>query len=203
MWHLTTHIPDDCIVAISGGADSVAILHFISRSRKKVSAAIFDHGTGLHSTTFPMVKELCDKLGIELFVGTISDIDHGKKSPEEHWRDERYKWLESFNKPIITGHNLDDNIETYLWSFANGNAKFIPNIRNDIVYRPFLAVSHQEMVDYCVKNNLQYHDDPSNKDEKYTRSKVRYGLKPEIEKINPGFRNMIKRKILSGKDNIS
>ena len=203
MWRLTTTIPNECVVAISGGADSVAILHFIKRSHRKVSAAIFDHGTGLHDITYPIVKKMCDEMGVELFVGKISDTDNGKKSPEEHWRDERYRWLESLGKPVITGHNLDDNIETYLWSFANGNAKFIPSVRNQIVLRPFLAVSHEEMVEYCVKNNLQYHDDPSNKDFKYTRSKVRYGLKPEIEKINPGFRNMIKRKILNGENNIS
>lgn len=196
MWRLLSKLPQECIVAVSGGADSIAVLHFLAKDNKrKIKAAMYDHNTGMHSQTLPIVKKLCDELNVELVQGFLIDEKPKQKSPEEFWRDKRYEWLESFDVPVITGHNLDDTIETYLWSCCNGNPRLIPATRNNII-RPFLAVSHQEMVEYCNKNNLKYFDDPANKNKKYARARVRYGLKQEAEKVNSGFRNMIKRMII-------
>ncbi len=196
MWRLIGKLPRKATVAISGGADSVAILHFLAKDGKRdIEAAMFDHGTGMQEKTASIVKELCDSLNVPLHIGVIEQEKPTRKSQEEFWRDARYEWLEKFDT-VVTGHNLDDVMETYLMGCCHGVPKIIPYRRNNVV-RPFMAVSHEEFVSYCEKNNLRYYDDPSNKDERFDRTKVRYGLKKEVENINQGFRSMMKRKVLS------
>lgn len=197
MWHLTTELPNKCIVAVSGGADSMAALHFITRNRKrKVGAAIFDHNTGFHKESYPLVKDYCCKNNIELTEGSIKNEKPPHKSWEEYWRDERYSFLFSLFSNIITGHNLDDVVETYLWSTLNGNPKIIP-CRRQCLLRPFLAVKHDDMVEYCKKNKVPFINDKSNKDPKYKRTRLRYEMKPLGLSIQPGLYSCVKRLVLN------
>ncbi len=196
MWRLTTKIPNELVVALSGGPDSMALLHFVSQSRKrKVTAAVFDHDTGMFEKAMPVIEELCKNLEVPIVTGKIQSEKPKGKSPEEHWRDERYAWLDSLDMPILTGHNLDDVVETYLWSALNGFAKLIPTTRNNVL-RPLLAVTKMELLFYCDKHKIKFVEDPSNDDRKYTRSKVRNDLLPVALQVNPGLYNMIKRRLL-------
>lgn len=196
MWRLTSDIPHHVGVAVSGGPDSMALLHFVSQIRKRrVEAMMFNHGTAMHERALPVVQELCNKFGVQLHVSEPASAVPKLVSPEAYWRDCRYAWLDAFNIPILTGHNLDDVIETWLFSSVNGTAKLIPNRRNNIL-RPLLAVSKQEILSYCASKEVQYVLDPANYDDRYRRTIVRHEMIPIALKVNPGLYSTFKKAIL-------
>jgi tRNA(Ile)-lysidine synthase TilS/MesJ len=78
---------------------------------------------------------------------------------EEHWRDERYKFFRSFDEPVITGHNLDDVIEWFLFSSLHGQGKVIP-YRNKNVFRPFISTSKRKLEDWCERKGSSFMVDP-------------------------------------------
>lgn len=155
---------------------------------------MFDHGTDMHELALPVVEQLCKDLGIELKVGSIGDDRPSGKSPEEHWRDQRYAWLHEFSSEVATGHNLDDVAETYLWGAVNFYPRLIPFRRNNVI-RPLLAVRKAELEEYCQKHGLNYVKDPSNSDPRYTRARTREALLPAAEHVNPGFVNGLRRRV--------
>jgi tRNA(Ile)-lysidine synthase len=124
----------------------------------------------------------------------IGNMDRGSKSTEEHWRDERIMFLEGLEGAIITGHNLDDVVEWYLFSTLHGQSKLIPYQRNNII-RPFLSTSKKELESWCDRHGVPYMNDPSNKDEKYMRSIIRHKILPEALRVNPGLATVIKKKV--------
>lgn len=196
MWHLTTKIPDTVSVAVSGGADSMALLHFVCQApRRSVTALMFDHGTGAHDQAKPIVGALCERLNVPLIEGCIQTVRAPGQSPEEHWRDERYAWLHAQPGIILTGHNLDDVCETWLWGAVNGQTKLMPQTRGN-VWRPLLAVEKAELEAYCEKHGIPVWQDPSNGDTRYARVRTRQTLLPAAVHVNPGFKNMLRRRLL-------
>jgi tRNA(Ile)-lysidine synthase len=172
----------------------MAILSFLSARRKRnVSVAYFNHGTAFGMNAEVFIRDYCAKHELPLVVGLIDTMDRGTKSTEEHWRDERLAFLESLSGPVITGHNLDDAIEWYLFSTLHGQSKLIPRQRNNIM-RPFLTTSKKVLEDWCERHNVPYLEDPGNKDEKYMRSIIRHKILPEALRINPGLAKVVKKK---------
>ena len=144
-WTLTTQIPNNCVVAVSGGADSMALLHFVAQERRRsVTAAVYDHGTGAHTAAFPLVEQLCDRLKINVVTAQLSEDRARGQSKEDHWRQQRYQWLRSLGVPVLTAHNLDDVAETWLWSSLHGQPTLMP-AENQGVLRPLLAVSYTHL----------------------------------------------------------
>jgi len=197
-WTLTTQIPNNCVVAVSGGADSMALLHFVAQERRRsVTAAVYDHGTGAHDHAFPLVEQLCDRLGINVVTAQLAAERSRGQSREDHWRQQRYSWLRSLGVPVLTAHNLDDVAETWLWSSLHGQPTLMP-AENQGVLRPLLAVRHSELAKYCEQHAIEYWCDPANKDhESFARPRVRYVLKPAAEYVHPGFFTVIRRKLLT------
>jgi tRNA(Ile)-lysidine synthetase-like protein len=197
-WTLTTQIPNNCVVAVSGGADSMALLHFVAQERRRsVTAAVYDHGTGAHTSAFPLVEQLCDRLGINVVTAQLSEDRARGQSREDHWRQQRYSWLRSLGVPVLTAHNLDDVAETWLWSSLHGQPTLMP-AENQGVLRPLLAVRHAELAKYCEAHAIEYWLDPANTDhEQFARPRVRYVLKPAAEYVHPGFFTVIRRKLLT------
>ena len=117
-----------------------------------------------------------------------------KLSREEFWRNERYNFLSSLYKlgPVITGHHLDDCVETYLHSAITGTPKVIPSTRNNVV-RPFLTTRKSEFVEWCNRKNIAWCQDLSNDDTSYTRNYIRKELMPHALKVNPGLHTMVKK----------
>lgn len=197
-WTLTTQIPNNCVVAVSGGADSLALLHFVAQERRRsVTAAVYDHGTGSHDHAFPLVEQLCDRLKINVVTAQLSEDRARGQSREDHWRQQRYSWLRSLGVPVLTAHNLDDVAETWLWSALHGQPTLMP-AENQGVLRPLLAVRHSELAKYCEQHDIQYWLDPANTDhESFARPRVRYVLKPAAEYVHPGFFTVLRRKLLT------
>lgn len=182
-------------VACSGGVDSMVLVDFLMKFPKNhFKLLYFNHGTEHGNEAESFLQSFSKKHGIGLEVGNISQKMPEKISPEEFWRNERYSFLEKFDLPIATAHNLGDCAETWLFSSIRGLPKIIPYKRNQI-FRPFLMVSKTEIINWANKWNVKYIQDPSNSDTKYSRNLIRHDLMPIVLKINPGIENMLRRKV--------
>jgi tRNA(Ile)-lysidine synthase len=195
MINILGNIPHKITVACSGGPDSMAILSFLSlHGKRDVSVAYFNHGTGFGEASEVFIRGYCSEHDLPLTVGRIGTMDRGDKSTEEHWRDERAAFLEGIEGSVVTGHNLDDVMEWYLFSTLHGQSKLIPYQRNNII-RPFLTTSKKVLESWCSRRSVPYIVDPGNKDEKYMRSIIRHKILPEALRVNPGLEKVLRKKI--------
>ena len=200
MIKLLTPVPKNIYVACSGGVDSMAALDFLRR-KHSVTAAYFNHYTehGMHAKHW--LHKYCEKHDIG-FVSAEVKIPKGKRqSWEEYWRIQRYAFFDSLPFPVVTAHHLDDAVETWVWSSMHGQPK-LPEIRRGNTLRPFLATSKLELMDWCIRKNVPWYDDPSNLDTKYMRNYIRHTAMPVVEHINPGIQKTIKKKLISIADSV-
>lgn len=196
MLKLLFSLPNQLIVALSGGVDSVAVTDFLSR-KHNVACAFFHHDTENSERAFEFVSNFCSERQLPLFVGVISKYRSKEHSMEEHWRNERYRFLESLNSTVVTAHNLDDCVETYLYGSLHGQPKVIPHVRNNIV-RPFLTTPKREFVSWCERKSIAWCEDTSNQDTKYMRNYIRHEVMPRALVVNPGLSTVV-RKIVENK----
>jgi len=186
------------ILACSGGVDSMAVLDFYRRGGKKFTIAYFDHNTGNREGALSVIFEYAIKHNLLVEIGKISSEKPADLSPEEHWRNERYAWLKSFNLPIVTCHHVNDQIENWIFSCLHGNPKLIKsyiNIGCD-VFRPFLCNSKQQLIDWCTNHQVKWFEDISNRDTKYPRNRIRQNIIPEVLQINKGIMKVIRKKTI-------
>ena len=194
MLKLLFPLPKNIVVALSGGVDSVAITDFLSQ-KHNVTCAFFHHGTENSERALEFVAHFCTERNLPLMIGMIKNKKPKKLSMEEHWRNERYEFLDSIGDTlglIVTGHNLDDCVETYVWSSLHGQPKVIP-IKRHTVVRPFLTTPKSEFVNWCERKSINWCHDNSNDDTKYMRNYVRTQLMPHALHVNPGLRTVVKK----------
>jgi len=184
------------LLACSGGVDSMAIADFYKRGNKKFSVAYFHHGTSQADQMFDFVKSWAKNNSVPFVSGSITRNRNSSESPEEFWRNERYSWLTSFNLPVITCHHLDDVVETWIFSCLHGNPKVISTI-NNLVYRPFLLNTKNDLKNWCENHNVSWLEDRSNLDTKFPRNRIRHNIIKEALAVNPGLYKVMKKKILS------
>ncbi len=199
------------LVAISGGADSVALLHFACALAKKkqfkVCACHINHN--LRTTAKRdenLVINLCKELNVPLLVKKVAVKTLAKKeklSLEHAARKLRYKALEEaakeFNcKVIAFAHHADDNIETFFLNILRGTQLKglggIPAARpfGELkIIRPFLCLNKAELLEYCKYHNLPFENDETNFDDIYTRNFIRLKLLPMLEEKQPQIRKHI------------
>ncbi|MEX0870066.1 MAG: tRNA lysidine(34) synthetase TilS [Candidatus Spechtbacterales bacterium] len=200
MIRLLGKIPGEVHVAVSGGPDSMAAVDFLKR-KHDVTVMHFHHGSEFGERAFKFVSEYCRDENLTLVTEKISRTKESKESPEEYWRNERYKWFNSFNFPIVTAHNLDDVVEWYIFSALHGNARLVP-YKNDNVIRPFLITPKSEFISWVERNNVPYMNDPANEDRKYSRSIVRHDIMPHALKVNPGLYKVVKKMVMEENESI-
>ena len=194
------NLPEKVYVACSGGPDSMAILDFLIRGKRDVTVAHFNHDTPFGRFAENFVKSYCNKNNIDLVLGRIQKEKPAKESWEEYWRNERYKFFESLDGPVITAHHLDDVVEWWTFTSFHGNPRLIP-YKRDKPIRPFLLTSKEEIWNWVDRKNVPYVTDPSNFDEKYMRSLIRKNIVPEALKVNPGLRKVMKKKVMKDYEN--
>lgn len=201
---------DNVIIGISGGSDSVALLHFFVSKKQQLDiniyAAHINHMLRGDESIRDMqfVKSYCEKLGVELFL-LETDVKQLAKDQkigiEECGRNVRYNYFEQLaktldNSKIVTAHNMDDNLETTLLNIIRGTTLNglcgIKPVRENII-RPFLNTKKSEIIDYCKQNTLDFVDDSSNKSDEYTRNKIRNRVVPLINEIAPNYLNSFER----------
>lgn len=189
-------IPMEIAIAVSGGADSMACLDFLRRTRDVV-VLHYNHGTKYAPIAEQCVKEYCAKHDLNLVIGRCEEEMPKGVSAEAWWRDRRYEFFnEATSRKIVMAHHLDDVVENWVFTSMNGNPSMIPRVRGNYL-RPFLCTRKQDFVDWCERFSVPVVEDPSNSDTKYRRNYIRHELMPHILQINPGIHKTIKKKIMN------
>lgn len=197
---------DRILVALSGGADSTALLSVLcslkQKLRTEVSALHMNHNLrgeeSIRDEEF--CRDLCKKLGVKLTV-VSEDVSRFCKenslSTEEGARILRYRALEG--EPcdkIATAHTLNDSFETCLFNLARGTAlKGLTGIscKRGKIVRPFIEVTRAEIEEYLSQINQNYVTDSTNLTNDYKRNFIRHEIVPKMLTVNPkaleNFRN--------------
>ena len=186
------------IVALSGGADSVALLRILHTLGYDCEAAHCNfHLRGAESDRDEMfVRELCKTMRIPLHTIDFAteQYDSEKKiSIEMAARELRYQWFaEIKEKPkanvIAVAHHQDDSVETVLLNLIRGtgiNGLLGIRPKNGDIVRPLLCISRKEITDYLQNAGQEYMTDSTNLQDEYTRNKIRLNLLPLMQEINP------------------
>jgi len=181
------------IIALSGGADSVCLTHFLWKKKKyKIILAHFNHHVRNESYEDEnLAKNLAQKLSLPIEIG---HWEKPKKS-EAAARKARYTFLRKIQQKndaqaICLGHHQDDQVETILFNFLRGTGvnglSGMPFFENEL-FRPFLKITKKEILNYCQENKLDFCTDQTNFDTTYARNKLRLEILPELKKINPNL----------------
>lgn len=188
--------PGDCVVcAVSGGADSVALLFGLYLLREKLGfsleAAHFNHHLrGEESDADEaFVRELCCRYQIPLHLGG-EQVQPGSKGLEAAARDARYRFLRGLPGKIATAHTADDNAETLLMHLLRGTGlKGLGAIApvNGPVIRPMLDITRQEVESFLAEYSLPHREDSSNHTDDFLRNRIRREIMPLFRRENPSF----------------
>lgn len=188
-------------IGLSGGADSVCLAHILSQNKEKLGLKTIK-GIHIHhgirgdeaDRDLEFSRNFCEKYGLE-FVSYYVDIpDEAKKTGESVEECARRLRYDCFSKSscdkVATAHNLNDNIETFIFNFTRGASLSglcgIPYER-DIYIRPLLKCSRDEIEKYNSQNQLTYVTDSTNLSDDYTRNKIRHNILPLLFELNPSF----------------
>lgn len=187
-------------VALSGGADSVALLHLLyslcGEYEIKLSAAHLNHGIrGAEAERdAEFCRTLCRERNIPFISETVNVPEISAQTGESEElcaRRLRYEFLERVSVgTVATAHTASDVAETLLFNLARGTGikgmSGIPPVRDNII-RPLILATRQEVEEYCRENGLNYVTDSTNLTDEYTRNFIRHAVVPQMEKVNSGF----------------
>lgn len=197
--------PGDRIVcAVSGGADSIAMLFALYLLREKLNitleAAHFNHHLrGEESRRdAEFVRNFCEGYGIPLHMGG-AQVQPGKKGLEAAARDARYAFLQSLEGKIATAHTADDNAETVLLHLVRGTGlKGLGGIapQRGKLIRPMLCVTRQDVEDFLQEWSLPHVEDSSNGSDAFLRNRIRHRVMPLLREENPKIGENLSRTAL-------
>lgn len=195
------------VAGLSGGADSVALLHALLRIEGvHLVAAHLDHGLRPDSVQdVAFCRRLCRALGVPLRLGRAdvrarADRDGG--GIEEAARLERHAFLEAVRARedaawIVLAHTRDDQAETVLLRLLRGSGSAglgAMRARAGRLLRPMLRVTRRDVLDHLAAHGLPWREDPSNADPAFLRNRVRHELIPYLEsRFNPAVREALAR----------
>ena len=204
------------LVGVSGGTDSVALLHILislgyncitahcnfhlrmdesSRDENFVRKLAHSYSTAFYSVDFETTKYASEhKISIEMAA-----------------RDLRYAWFEEMQKKIgaqaiAVAHHADDSIETMLMNLVRGTGiRGLTGIqpRNKNVVRPLLCCTREELENYLVEHKLDHVEDATNQENNYVRNKFRNELLPLLTVINPAARENLYKTLANLEGNYS
>lgn len=195
---------DGILLAVSGGPDSVALLHVLFSLSKEtgfeIAVAHLEHGIRGEESRGDLifVKEQSETLGLSFYSESVvtEEVRKRDESLEEAARRVRYDYLVTLlhrtglNK-IATGHTLDDNIETLLFRLITGTgpqgARGILPKSGKIVH-PLLSVTREEIIDYLSRHDIGYRTDETNFDRRYPRNRIRHEVVPVLKETNVRYR---------------
>ena len=210
---------DHVLVAVSGGADSVALLlclHILARTLPlSLTIAHLNHRIRgqegdadedfVRSLSAGLNLSLCSE-AIEVKKQAIA----GKYNLEELARLKRYEFLRRTARrigaqKIAVGHNLNDQAETVLFRFIRGSGveglSAIHPVVDGLVIRPLLECSRKEIVEYLKQKGAGYRDDSTNKDVQLARNRIRMELVPYLEKnLNPRLIETLAREAIQSRE---
>ncbi len=205
-------------VAVSGGSDSMALLHYMHCNAEKFRYSLIainvEHGirgnTSILDTEF--VKEYCAKNNIPLLTYSVDCKKESmarKLSIEETARLLRYQcFFDAISSgkcdKIATAHHVSDNVESVLLNLFRGTGlRGLTGINtnySDKIIRPFLNTTKQEILDYIKNNDIPFVTDESNLSTDYTRNFLRLEVLPKIKQVFPELEKSVSRFCLIAKE---
>lgn len=186
------------LVALSGGADSVALLHVLRALDFPVEAVHcnFELRGAESDRDEAFVRSLCRRLGVELHVTHFRTRQHARRngiSVEMAARELRYAYFDRLRQErragcVAVAHHRDDNVETLLLNLVRGTGihgltGMAP--RNGHVVRPLLGVSRADVEAYLAELGQDYVTDSTNLQDEVQRNKIRLNILPQLGEINP------------------
>ena len=194
------------VVGISGGADSVALLHILVSLGYKCIAAHCnfnlrgDESFRDEQFTIDFTKRLQVPL-CKISFETNKYAQENRLSVEMAARELRYRWFEELLNTydadaVAVAHHRDDSVETLLINLTRGSGiTGLTGIKpkNGNVVRPLLCVSREDIYAYIENNGLEYVTDSSNSSDIYTRNFIRLKVIPLLEEINPSVKASLAR----------
>lgn len=201
------------IVGVSGGVDSVALLHALIAlcarhfPRLRIVAATFDHGiprSGMQASAahdVAHVQQLAEAWGVPFATGrgdVWQRVQRVGGNLEAEARRQRYAFLADVARQhdtnqLVTAHHATDQAETLLMQLVRGTASLVgmrtksqlPGHPGMLLLRPLLRVPRAEIMQYARSHGLSWRDDPSNDEERFTRNFLRTRVLPLLRDLNP------------------
>ncbi len=191
------------VVAVSGGPDSIALLHIFDRLRQEwnleIYAAHVNHKLRLEADEEEeFVRQVCLQWGIPFYAWAVNvrlAAETECKTLEEAARDCRYRFFEKLRTElkadlIATAHHQDDHAETILMHLIRGSG--IRGLRGILpmkgfIIRPLLCINKEEILQYLDTNQLEFRIDKSNADSSFFRNRIRNELIPCLKEFNPNI----------------
>jgi tRNA(Ile)-lysidine synthase len=185
---------DRVLVAVSGGVDSMVLLHLLRDTAPElgiaITAAHFDHGMRPHSAAdAEWLAGVCAAWQLPLIARRAQQALYGETAA----RTARYAFLsqairEAGAGRIATAHHADDQIETVLYRLLRGTGMHglagIP-VRRGPIIRPLLRFRKTELVDYAVAHDIGVREDPTNETDGFMRNRIRRALIPVMQSVQP------------------
>ena len=208
-WNMIPRAGTTVLCAVSGGRDSVCLLHYLHSISTKhgfsVAAGYYNHHmrpTAQRDEDF--VRAMCRKLDVPFYTdgcNVIAAADAAGLGVEEMGRRLRYEFLERLAddlgaEKIATAHHMADRAETVILNLLRGTGpeglSGIPAVRGRLI-RPLLNTSRREIEDYLERHGLGHVEDETNDSLAFSRNRLRHVIMPELEKINGSLRENIVR----------
>ena len=174
------------LVGVSGGVDSMALLDMLVKKAYNVIVVHYNYHFREDSDLDEnLVRSYCQNHHLPFYVRQGDKKEYQKGNFEMLAREKRYAFYKEIGDlngidTIILGHHLNDHLETIVMQLQRHNTKGYLGIKeqsyvkNMQVVRPLLKLKKQQLIDYCTKNHLEYHEDYTNYDTRYTRNHVRH-----------------------------
>lgn len=199
---------DILIAAISGGPDSIFLLHFLKQLPNKIIVAHLNHCLRKEAEKDQkFVQEQSKNLIFETKKIDIKKLSEQTKTGlEECGRKQRYKFFQYLAKKyqakyILTAHHADDNVETIIFNLTRGATlaglagmqKSEKINKNTYILRPLLEISKKQILDYLKHKKISYHEDTTNKDTHHSRNFIRHEIIPKLKKLNPSVEETVSK----------
>ncbi len=184
--------PGTYVVAVSGGVDSMALLHYLRQLQAqepknwRFTVAHFDHGIrddSMHDRR--LVQATAKAYGMPF---VYDQVKLGDQTSEATARQARYEFLRGVRRAtgarsIITAHHQDDVLETAIFNLSRGTGRrgLTAMLNNPEIHRPLTHLTKAELIDYAESNGLVWRDDRTNQDESYKRNYIRQKIMPRVD----------------------
>lgn len=199
---------DKILLAVSGGIDSMVLCDIFLKLKYPFSMAHCNFHLRAEESNRDeeFVTQYAKEHNIELFktsFDTYSYMESEKKSLEMSARDLRYEWFDKIIEEnnfdyLATAHHSDDSTETFIINLLRGTGiaglhGILPKSKN--IIRPLLFTTRKKITEYAIDNKLQHVEDSTNKDNSFTRNKIRNEIVPILREISPNFDTILRKDI--------
>ena len=194
------------LVAVSGGIDSMVLLHLVNSLSIPHSAVHCNFQLRGEDSDLDvqLIENQCKIYKIKCFIKKFDTREYAVRnqlSIQVAARNLRYQWFEELLAAtpasyLLTAHHLDDQLETVLWHLSRGTGLVgllgIPKQRGPFI-RPLLDHTKEEIKNYALQNQVAYREDLSNQEDKYRRNFIRHQVVPPFKQLNANWAATLKR----------